>query len=492
MIDTIINKAKNEGKKVFIFAHKYPDGDAVCSSIALKKYLEANGVTASYVVESPVSRFAPIVGAVEPTETVEQGNISVILDTTTVSYAENTLFNSSSKEDTFVIDHHAKKDGAKLIEDELELDSSHVLRDSDSSSVCEILLREFDSKQVNNDIATALMNGLWTDTTGLTFLKKDTLDSFSKLLDLGADFEKIAERNKTKYPLAAEVALARLLIRTKKVPIGDYFGLILGVRNDEVKELYKKFGLRNPQKRIFKARNVEDSAFVAFFAENEPGLYAAEFRSSNVYGNFDVLSLATRFGGGGHPNASGCFLRDDDGYFYDNIIEMLEDEIAERYIPQADSIKPVEINEADKELRRILAETDDFTQGMTKEVVDRIKGTIQNGANFEYIRKGYISFENFMLRNEILSIVPDEVALSKGADVEINLASNQIEFLREKYKIPEESILDAISGFTGTDINSAIIKLPNGRCSRMDKDGNITYDYISQEPQEKEDEQVQE
>ena len=46
MLETIINKAKSEGKKVYIFAHKYPDGDAVCSSIALKKYLIANGIEA--------------------------------------------------------------------------------------------------------------------------------------------------------------------------------------------------------------------------------------------------------------------------------------------------------------------------------------------------------------------------------------------------------------------------------------------------------------
>lgn len=492
MVNTIIDKAKSEKKKVFIFAHKFPDGDAVCSSIALKNYLEANGVEAHYIVEESVTRFSPIVEPVEATHHVEDGNISVILDTTRLSYAENTLFNGSSIDDIYVIDHHEKKEGTKTIEDELGLDPSHVLRDPNSSSVCEILLREFDEKQVDKGTATALMNGLWTDTTGLTFLKDDTLDSFSKLLDMDADFEKVAERNKTKYPLASRVAIARLLIRTKKVPIGDYFGLILGVRADEVKNMYKKFGLRSPQKRIFMMRDVENAAFVSFFAENEPGLYAAEFRSSSSFGNFDVLSLATKFGGGGHLNASGCFLRDDDGYFYDNIIEMLEDEIGERYVPQAGSIKPIETNEADKELRRILAETSDFTQGMTREVVDRIKGTIRDGANFEYTRKGYISFETFMLRNEILSIVPDEVALKRDADVEISLAANQIEFLREKYKVPEESILDAISGFVGTDINSAIIRFPNGRCSKIDQNGNITYEYISQNPEVGEQEQVQE
>ena len=35
MIDEIINKAKKENKSVYIFAHKYPDGDAVTSSTAL-------------------------------------------------------------------------------------------------------------------------------------------------------------------------------------------------------------------------------------------------------------------------------------------------------------------------------------------------------------------------------------------------------------------------------------------------------------------------
>ena len=170
---------------------------------------------------------------------------------------------------------------------------------------------------------------------------------------------------------------------------------------------------------------------------------------------------------------------------------MLEDEIAERFVPMADSIKSIETNDQDKELRRIIAETSDFTTGMTKEVIERIKTAIAQGANYEYIKKGYISYENFMLRNELLSIVPDEIALKKGVDVEIPLAANQVEFLREKYKVPEESILDAISIFTRIDVNSAMIRLPNGRCSKIDKDGNISYEFISQ-TQKQEEEQVQE
>ena len=50
MIKEIIEKAKKENKKVYIYAHKFPDGDAISSSQAVVKYLKNQGIDAQYVV----------------------------------------------------------------------------------------------------------------------------------------------------------------------------------------------------------------------------------------------------------------------------------------------------------------------------------------------------------------------------------------------------------------------------------------------------------
>ena len=84
MIDEIINKAKTENKSVYIFAHKYPDGDAVTSSTALAEYFKSQGIDAKYVVSSQVRLFQNIVGEIPTTSDIPSGNISLIVDTSTL------------------------------------------------------------------------------------------------------------------------------------------------------------------------------------------------------------------------------------------------------------------------------------------------------------------------------------------------------------------------------------------------------------------------
>lgn len=142
MLENIIRKAKEEGKKVNVYEHKFPDGDVICSSCAVVEYLQNNGAEAQYIITNPVFSFSQVVGKI-PTSTQVNGNdISVILDTSTRSYAENQLFDKSAVDDIYVIDHHMKKEGDICIEDELGIPSTNFLRDSNASSVCEILVNE--------------------------------------------------------------------------------------------------------------------------------------------------------------------------------------------------------------------------------------------------------------------------------------------------------------------------------------------------------------
>ena len=142
MLKDIIKKAKEENKKVNVYAHKFPDGDAICSSCAVVEYLQNNGVEAQYIITNPVFSFSQVVGKISPSTQVNEKDISIIVDTSTRDYAENQLFEKSKVNDIYVIDHHMKKDGDICIEDELGIPSTNFLRDSNASSVCEILVSE--------------------------------------------------------------------------------------------------------------------------------------------------------------------------------------------------------------------------------------------------------------------------------------------------------------------------------------------------------------
>ena len=472
MIKDIVEKAKKENKKIYVYAHKFPDGDAICSSRAVVEYLKKEEIEAQYVVNNKVNAFNQIVGDIPVTTSVEKDSIAIILDTSTMDYAENTFFKNSSLKDIYVIDHHAKMDGARCIEDELGIQSENVIRTSDASSVCEILVNEFEEQKMNPEIANMLTLGLLTDTAKLKFLKPDTLQNLSKLMQLGADYKKILDLCDRKSNLREEVGIAKTLLKTKTFPIGDTFGMILSLDNKEVLDLSRNFGVRNPQKKIFKMSDIENCSFMCMFSENIPEEYNVEFRSTPVYGNFNVLQLATMHGGGGHYNASGCPIKKN-GSSKEKVEELFIKESEELYSEHAKNLPKISLDEKDTELLQILNSTNRLTKDVNKDVLTKVDSLVKDGANYDYTFKTFKSFKKFMLQNELLSRIPSSIYNEKKPNVNISLSKEELNALTKKYNTNENEILSAIDVFSNININSALIILPDGKLSSIDRNGNI-------------------
>lgn len=473
MIEEIIEKAKKENRKVYIYAHKFPDGDAINSSLVIAEYLKNEGIDAQYVVTNKERAVNNFVGNIPIITSVEKNSISIILDTSTVKYAENKLYENSALENTYVIDHHGKVEGAKCIEDELGLSSENVIRNSNASSVCEILVNELQQKKITPQMANMLTLGLLTDTAKLKFLKTDTLQNLSKLIKLGADYKHVVSLCTRKSNLRNEVGLAQTLLKTKTFPIGDTFGMILSIDNKEGDNLKRIFGVRSLQKKIFKMGDIENCSFMCMIVEDIPGEYNVEFRSNQVYGNFNVLQLATSHGGGGHYNASGCEIKVKDKYSQSGLEETLQQEASELYSEQGKNIPPITLSEQDQELSKILNNTKRLTKGITPEILARVDSLVKSGANYDYIFKTFKSFEKFMLQNEILSRIPFSMYNRKHPVVNITLTPQDINVLTKKYNVSEDEILATIDIFSNINIHYASISLPNGKKSSIDCNGII-------------------
>ncbi len=466
MIEKIIEKAKSQNKIVYIYAHKFPDGDAINSSCAVVEYLKSHGIKSKYVVTRDIKQDDSII---PPTKFVEKNSVSIILDTNSVCYAENRLFTYSKPENIYVIDHHQKANDTKCIEDELNIPSENVIRDSNSSSTCEILVNEFDREKVSPNIANMLTSGLLSDTGKLRFLKSDTLLNLSKLLEIGADYEEISKSSNRKSYLNNEVGLAKILLSTKKFDIGNTFGIIASVNNQQANSYIKSHGLRNIQKKIFKMSDIENCSFNCMIAEIFPGQYEVEFRSNTVYGDFNVFDLAKELGGGGHPYASGCTIKSKNP-----IEDTLVETIQSKYTSYHSTTTPI-LSNSDLELSKILDSTDRLTKNVSTEILSRVDELVKNGANYEYVFKKYKTFERFMLENEILSKVPEDKLFEPMPSLNINLSSQDLSTLMQKYNTSERDILDIISVFSDISITSASISLPNGKKSHIDKNGNISF-----------------
>lgn len=466
MIETIIEKAKSQNKQVYVYAHKFPDGDAINSSCAVVEYLKNHGIKARYVVTRDIKQDTSIIPA---TKFVEKNSISLILDTNAMGYAENRLFTYSKPEDTYIIDHHQKTDDIRCIEDELNIPPQNVIRDSNSSSTCEILVNEFDREKISPDIANMLTSGLLSDTGKLRFLKPDTLLNLSKLLELGADYEAVSKSSNRKAYLSNEVGIAKILLSTKKFDIGDTFGIIASVNNQQANSYIKSHGLRNIQKKIFKMSDIKNCSFNCMISENIPDQHEVEFRSNVVYGDFNVFDLAKELGGGGHPYASGCTLKSKN-----SVEDTLIDTVQSKYSSCPPTTVPT-LSDPDLELSKILDSTDRLTKNVSAEILSKTNKLIKNGANYEYVFKKYKTFERFMLENEILSRVPEDKLFETMPSLSINLSSQDLSALMQKYNASEKDILDIISVFSNISIDYASISLPNGKKSHIDKDGNISF-----------------
>lgn len=482
MIQEIIRKAKKENKKVYVYAHQFPDGDAISSSCAIVEYLKNNGVEAKYVVDQQVRSYTEIVGEIPVTRSVEKDAISVILDTSTVDYAQNQLFKNSSTENTYIIDHHEKTKDTKCIEDELNIPSKNVIRNPNSSSTCEILVNELQQETITPQIADMLTLGLITDTAKLKFLKEDTLQNLSKLIKAGANYENIRELCNRKIWLRQEVGMAKILLKTLRFKIGDTYGLILPINNKQVKNLSKQYGIRSPQKKIFKMADIENCGFNCIVAENNPNIFDADFRSYKRYGNFNVFQLANQNGGGGHYNAAGCSYKIDN---QQQILPMIMDQVISMYSEQGKNIPKITENEYDKKLDSILTKTDKLKKGVTPQILSQVDELIKNGANYEHIYAKPKPYKIFRLENEILSRISNDKLFQKQPTVNIYLSTIDTQALTQRYNVKEDDILKVIEVFRNIDVKAASIVLPNERKAQISQDGEITISDIKSKEENK-------
>lgn len=459
MIDEIIRKAKTENKSVYIFAHINPDGDAIGAALALKEYLKINGVNAEYVVTKMYARYKGFIDFISPVNEIDKDSIKIILDTPTKQRIEGKHF--INNEDIYIIDHHAADDGIKSIESELNIPKSNVIRRPEESSTCEILLNRFSKNIIDRDIANLLVLGLLTDTGKLRYLKQNTMGNLARLIEIGAEYDRIVKITSRRNNLREEVGIARNLLNTEIINLGSTFGMILAIDYSQSQKIWRTYGIKMFEKRIYRMSAVENCAFSCIIAENTPGELTVSFRGNKVFGNFNVLKIAQFFNGSGHKDAAGCKIKGK------NISEAKKQ--IKRRVLMLHSTMPVYLKpKKNQQLLEILAKTKHFTQNVTPEILLAVERLNVSPATYEYTFDRHRSFSKFMIQNELLN----RVDFNKK-DIVIKPKASDIKKLKQKYGVQERDILDAIDIFTNMDINSATVLLPTGNGVTINREGTI-------------------
>jgi bifunctional oligoribonuclease and PAP phosphatase NrnA len=155
---------------------------------------------------------------------------------------------------------------------------------------------------LNEDVSSALLTGLITDTIGFrtSNVTPQTLRMAANLMESGADLP----------------SLHRMALVNRSFEAARFWGAGLAKLEREGRMLWTTLSLADREAAGYSGRDDADlvnilsaingSDIAMIFVEQADGRVKVSWRSQP---GFDISQIALRFGGGGHPNASGAEVR---------------------------------------------------------------------------------------------------------------------------------------------------------------------------------------
>lgn len=284
----------------FIAGHKEPDGDCVSSCIGISKVLEHFNKEYQLINAGPfkrieIKKYAPLFSEQMEFQSEEERKSTglIICDCSEISRLGE-IDGDLDGFDTFIIDHHKT---AEIPENAMAIVDST----SPSASLLVQLVYENLCGKVSKDLADVLFFGSMTDTGFFRFLSSNdaqVLVAFSRLLEAGADPRKTYDYITSGKSYTTRKLLGVMLDHAERYLDGK---LIITY---ETMEDTKKWGQegRDSDALYSTLLCVDGVEAVVFVRQDTETTCTAGLRSRN---KIDVSQIASKFGGGGHKNASG-------------------------------------------------------------------------------------------------------------------------------------------------------------------------------------------
>ena len=285
----------------YICGHKEPDGDCICSCIALGMLVQKKGKEFQLLSAGPFKRteikryedrFSPSMRFLSE----EERKKSALIITDCSEYARLGDIDGDMRNlDTCVIDHHKTASAPE---------GALCIIDSSSPAACAIVQLLYESVVgcIPKDAAEILFTGLCTDTGFFRFLESDSAEVFkaaSRLVDAGANPRATYDFITGGKPYTTRKLLGSALSRAERYLDGKL------IVTSETTDDTQKWGAegRDSDALYTLLLASEKTLAVVFVRQESEHSCTIGFRSR---GNVDVSAIAAKFGGGGHKNASGA------------------------------------------------------------------------------------------------------------------------------------------------------------------------------------------
>lgn len=282
-----------------LVAHQNPDGDACSSISSFSQMLQQLNKKYTLFCKTPASKQFEYLKNIDQIQThpdnwKNQFDAILVFDSGDLSYAGIDEFIKSQKNPFIInIDHHASN---------IQYGNFNLVRDTLSSTV-EVIYNYFliNKIKINNEMATALLTGLITDTDNFSnaATTKEALSMASYLVNKGAKFKKIHD----------------YIVLDKNIAILQLWGTVLNRLNINEKNniVYTYIKQEDLQKYALGEEEIgglsnmmnhlTEGQAIFLFKEKANGNIKVSTRTTLE--TLDLSQIARLFGGGGHKKAAG-------------------------------------------------------------------------------------------------------------------------------------------------------------------------------------------
>ena len=292
MYQTIFQEIKKHDT-IIIHRHSRPDGDALGSQLGLKEAILATFPSKSvFVVGDTSERYSWMGNMDEISDDIYNGSLVIVVDCGAEKLISDERFKLASK--LIKIDHHIPQGEYGDI---MHVDTSF---ESCAGIIADMI---FSTDLVMNDkSANSLFTGIVTDSGRFRYgsTTPKTFIIASKLMEYKIDTDYIY--NKIYTEKLANVKL-RAYLTTKFEITSDGVAYLINTKEDIEKYNVGIFDISRGMVNIM--GGIEEVKIWSNFSEDVSGDIYVELRSSGL----NINQVATKFGGGGHLQASGCTLK---------------------------------------------------------------------------------------------------------------------------------------------------------------------------------------
>jgi bifunctional oligoribonuclease and PAP phosphatase NrnA len=287
----------NASQTVSVVCHVHPDADTLGAGLALALVLERAGkaVEVGFAAPSTLPESLQSLPGVEllvaPQDMRRDPDLVVTVDIPSVNRLGALQVLADAGREVLVIDHHASN--------ELFGTANYVDPSADSTTMLVADLLDAWDKPIDLRVAHCLYAGLTTDTGSFRWATPRAHRLAARLVELGVDNAAVSRALMDSHPFSWLPMLARVLssAQLSRDAVGGR-GFVYAVVGHE------EWASARPEEVesiVDIVRTTQQAEVAAVFKEIEPQRWSVSMRARS----FDLATVASSFGGGGHRLAAG-------------------------------------------------------------------------------------------------------------------------------------------------------------------------------------------